>query len=288
MIHAVTPSRRRQYAQQMDAMFTARHALYVEGRGWEDLRREDGREQDQFDHQDAIYLMALDSDQALEGGLRLVPSSAPHMLSDVFSHLCTGQSAPTGPDVFELSRVFVSHESPRDPQGRLIKGKLMVALYEFCLRHGIGTLTSVCDTYFLPRLLESGLDVRPLGLPQPYETGEMVAISMAVRSGDVALLQHNYGIDGGMLVEAPFPEWTSPVEGNGSDSVEAAAHRLDQMKDQDPDLTDLLEELQALMPRLASKNPAVVRRAESSLDGLAHRARYHVAEREGGHSGTLN
>ncbi len=44
---------------QLEEMHRIRHRIYVEGRGWKALRKSDGREVDEFDTDDAVYLLGL-------------------------------------------------------------------------------------------------------------------------------------------------------------------------------------------------------------------------------------
>ncbi len=48
-VHVVTNENASFYAEELLCYFRWRHLIYVEERGWEDLRREDGLERDQFD-----------------------------------------------------------------------------------------------------------------------------------------------------------------------------------------------------------------------------------------------
>ncbi len=86
MIHVVTRENRHLYTSRLEEYFRVRHEIYVEERKWEELRRPDGLERDQFDTDDATYLMAIDRDRVV-GGVRLVPTDRPTLLSDVFPYL---------------------------------------------------------------------------------------------------------------------------------------------------------------------------------------------------------
>ena len=62
MIDVVTRHNANLYSEALQQMFKLRHALLVEERGWEDLRKTDGLERDQFDGPDATYLLAMQDD----------------------------------------------------------------------------------------------------------------------------------------------------------------------------------------------------------------------------------
>src|ERR1041384_1478666 len=95
MIHVITGANRHRYAAELLAHFRLRHEIYVVERNWKDLARADGLERDQFDDVDATYILAIDDGQVI-GGSRLVPTTRPHLLSEVFPYLASvrGPSRP--------------------------------------------------------------------------------------------------------------------------------------------------------------------------------------------------
>ena len=62
MLYLIDGRNRAEYALQIEEMFRFRHSVYVEGRGWKAIARPDRREVDQFDTDEAIYLLGLASD----------------------------------------------------------------------------------------------------------------------------------------------------------------------------------------------------------------------------------
>src|SRR4051794_5870229 len=105
IIHVVTNDNKSLYGDFIEQFHKLRHKVFVEERGWSDLRRPDGLEIDAYDTADAIYLLALDQDRVV-GGQRLYPTVLPHMISDVFAHLAT-RGVPRAFHIFEWTRYFV-------------------------------------------------------------------------------------------------------------------------------------------------------------------------------------
>ena len=60
MIHVVTSANRHLYEPELLTHFRLRHEVYVAERNWKELERADGLERDQFDNQDATYILAID------------------------------------------------------------------------------------------------------------------------------------------------------------------------------------------------------------------------------------
>lgn len=80
-----------------------RHKVFVEKLGWQ-LKCEQGLEYDQFDRDDTIYVVAQNDDDQIIGTARLLPTSRPYLLGEVFPQLLNGQRPPCSDDIWELSR----------------------------------------------------------------------------------------------------------------------------------------------------------------------------------------
>ncbi|WP_423391427.1 acyl-homoserine-lactone synthase [Burkholderia sp. LMG 21824] len=87
-------------------MFEYRYKVFVEVLGW-DLACERGVEKDQFDREDTVYVLALDDQGELVGIARLLDTSRPYLLGDVFPQLLNGMPKPCDPGIWELSRFAV-------------------------------------------------------------------------------------------------------------------------------------------------------------------------------------
>lgn len=89
------------------ALFTKvahyRHKVFIETLGW-DLKTRNGEELDQFDHPDTLYVVSQDDEGSVNGCARLLPTTGPYLLGDVFPELMNGLPVPCSPDVWELSR----------------------------------------------------------------------------------------------------------------------------------------------------------------------------------------
>jgi len=80
-----------------------RQKVFVEQLGW-NLITQDGAELDQFDRPDTVYVVAQDDDGRVFGCGRLLPTTRPYLLGDVFPQLLNGLPPPCSPEVWELSR----------------------------------------------------------------------------------------------------------------------------------------------------------------------------------------
>ena len=72
------------YPETMRQMHRLRHEVFCTQLGWVEPS-EDRMEKDGFDRRGAIYLVSLDDHENVDGCWRLLPTSGPYMLSDVFA-----------------------------------------------------------------------------------------------------------------------------------------------------------------------------------------------------------
>lgn len=80
-----------------------RHKVFVEQLGW-DIPTQDGMELDQFDRPDTMYVVAQDSEGEVFGCARLLPTTRPYLLGELFPQLLNGLPPPSSPWLWELSR----------------------------------------------------------------------------------------------------------------------------------------------------------------------------------------
>ena len=95
-----------------------RHKIFVERLGWS-LQTQDGLEFDQFDRSDTVYVIAQNEKGNIVGCARLLPTTRPYLLAEVFPHLLNGLPPPQSTDVWELSRfcaVDLNGTVPREPK----------------------------------------------------------------------------------------------------------------------------------------------------------------------------
>src|SRR5271165_7582008 len=75
------------FPKEMDAMFRNRAEIFSGRLGWDVVVR-NGYERDQFDDANPLYLVSVDPEtEDYWGSLRLLPTTGPNMLRDVFPYL---------------------------------------------------------------------------------------------------------------------------------------------------------------------------------------------------------
>jgi len=201
MIDCVTAQNAHRYGDALHQMFQRRHEIFVKRRGWKELARPDGLEKDQFDTEQAIYLLSIRDDGTVDGGLRLVPTTGPHLLADVFPHFVRGE-VPRGPNVFEMTRYFSIRDHAERRHMRRVRGELLCSMFEYCLGHGGEWITTMLDTFYIHRMRENNWNETALGRPTPYAEGVGVAVKIAVTRENLGWTRSVHGIFWPALREA--------------------------------------------------------------------------------------
>jgi acyl-homoserine lactone synthase len=193
-IHAIHAGNRHLYKDALDQHYRIRHEIYVGERKWMDLKRPDGREIDQFDTDNAVYLLGIEPGKGVIGGSRLVPTLEPHLMSDVFPELANHRGLPRSADIFEWTRIFIV--PARRETGRLSKaaGIVYCGILEFCLSHVIRQISVVCEAYWIPRLLALGWNPVLLGTPIEKDGMTIVGITCDMTEEALALTRTIYEI----------------------------------------------------------------------------------------------
>ena len=175
MVHVITAHNSHLYEAELDACFRLRHEIFVEERKWHALRRADGRERDQFDTRHTVHFAVIRQGEVV-GYARMLPTTRPHLLSDVYPQLVDGGRVPRGADIFEWTRHCVARKcrgrTPLNPTER----EIILGIFEYCVANGITQITGQGSPAWITRMLEMGLDVTPLGYPQQLDGEQVVAM----------------------------------------------------------------------------------------------------------------
>jgi acyl homoserine lactone synthase len=163
-------------SRKLDGMFRLRHEVFKERLDWE-VGSQAGKERDMFDDLDPVYIVCEDAGEVL-GSWRLLPTTQPYMLKDVFPELLYGMPAPEAPDVWEISRFAVSKRMANNESlGTIntVTNLLLEQLFTFAARRNISRIVAVADVRFERILKRAGLLTQRFG--PPLQIGVTKAIS---------------------------------------------------------------------------------------------------------------
>ncbi|WHU02403.1 acyl-homoserine-lactone synthase [Sphingomonas sp. NIBR02145] len=170
----------------MRAMFEARKRVFVDLLGWDLPVLAGLYEVDQYDDGHARYLILTDTDQNHLASARILPTTGPHILGELFLELCEA-SVPSGPDTWEISR-FCLERRLRAPERRRCRDALVTALAHYALANGITTYTGVAEQGWLEQILAFGWQAEPLGRPNRIGTLALGALRITITPDTPRLL----------------------------------------------------------------------------------------------------
>ncbi|MEJ6780965.1 acyl-homoserine-lactone synthase [Aminobacter sp. Piv2-1] len=176
MLHVVTSQTKDSHSAMLGEAFQLRHRVFVEEKGWSDLRRADGRETDRFDDEHAVHMVYIEAGKVI-GYQRLLPTTRPHLLSEVMPELCEGER-PVGANIWEWTRYCV--EPAYRERGRMLSpvaNALLSGIVEWGLDTGVGTIVIEMNPLWLLRLVQLHFRVTPLGVPHLINGEETVAVT---------------------------------------------------------------------------------------------------------------
>lgn len=148
-----------------EALATYRHKIFIERLGWP-LPVNDGKERDQFDHPETLYVMTRLPDDSICGCARLLPTTEPYLLSEVFPHLLGGAPAPHSSDVWELSRFAAATIDPDSSVDATVNTRcLLAAAVKVAFERGARRLITVSPLGIERLLHRMGVHAHRAGPP---------------------------------------------------------------------------------------------------------------------------
>jgi N-acyl-L-homoserine lactone synthetase len=198
----------------IEGMYRLRHTVFSERLKWTSLNP-DGREVDRFDALNPVYLICRDPSGDVVGCWRLLPTSGPYMLKDIFSHLLGDAAAPEEEDVWEISR-FAIDPNLRQYQSlgavSHIVGHMLIELFDFAERNNIRRIVAASDIRFDRILARSGLRTRHFAPPVAMENSLAVAGWADISEDNRAKIEERLGRSLPALPHEPVPHVIPPLK----------------------------------------------------------------------------
>lgn len=202
LAHIVTSANRSSYAAALEEMHRQRHQVFVQTKGWRDLRPLDGEERDEFDADDATYILVLNDVGDLEASLRLIPSHRPHML-EVLAASWRIRDVPVDYGTWEWSRYLPGRRGAS--HGRLVESRavLITGALEFARSRSITMFTACCDVKRFNMFPELGWEMQFLSDVVDYGQGRAAAIAWRVSQRELDYARAHFGLSRPVTVEMP-------------------------------------------------------------------------------------
>jgi len=173
-VHLVRRDNSYLYASELEQYWRGRYKHCVLERGWKQLERPDGRDIDQFDTGETLHLLAIDAGQVI-GGIRLNPTTAPTLLSEVFPHM-SDTPLVGSPHIYELTRIWVAKERRGKQYRPTVESFVTAASLECSIALGSRKVRCMIEPWRIARNLEVGWTLRPLGPAFRIDGADVVAV----------------------------------------------------------------------------------------------------------------
>ena len=159
-----------EFPRLLDDMHRLRRAVFAGRLDW-DVHVQGRYEIDRFDFENPVYLISCDDVTGeVRGCARLLPTTGPNMLRDVFPFLLEDGQSFESTTIWESSRFSVDHRwmGKEYSQNRinLVTGELLLGLNELGQHVGLTSVVSVFDAMMLRVMRRAKCDFDVVAGPQ--------------------------------------------------------------------------------------------------------------------------
>lgn len=190
MIEAFTVETAHLLGDALPAHHRLRHKIFVERQGYQ-VPTYRGMEWDTFDTPAAVYMMWRDDLQQVRAIARLIPTTVPYMIKELWPQLISGHALPSSPDVWEVTRMGVDR-SLLPAVRRRVFGEMMCGCGEFARKLGIREYYLVTHPRVIHTIEVNGCETRLLGRPQSLGASLVAAASVAITNQAISTLRATY------------------------------------------------------------------------------------------------
>ncbi|MBT3629073.1 MAG: autoinducer synthase [Rhodospirillaceae bacterium] len=170
-----------------------RYRLFVERQEW-DVPYFHGMEYDQFDTPAAVYLLQRDKQGEVRGATRLIPTTRPYMIKDVWPDLVDSDDLPASPEIWEGTRFGVEAGLSAQERNR-VAAELVLACLEFGLQNGIQQYLVLMPILIIRRIIGgAGCNYDLLGETKSIGNHRVGVASVEVSHAALAEARRRFGI----------------------------------------------------------------------------------------------
>lgn len=205
MIYVVDSLNAKDYPDLLDAMFRLRKRVFSDRLGW-DVQVTEGREIDLFDGLDPAHVISVNDEGNVVGCMRLLQTTGPHMLADVFSSILDGEPPLRSSTVWEATRFCVDTQRLSRGRGRntisYVTSEVMIGAFEYAMAAGVQDAVAVIDPVMDRVLQRSGnAPYGYLGSAKPM--GKVVALAALMDCSEdrVSSIRAFSGIKGNVFAQ---------------------------------------------------------------------------------------
>jgi len=193
MMQLITAEIYGEFVNDLADMHRLRYRVFKERLQW-DVQVSGDLEIDEFDALHPAYLLQRAADGALQGCVRLLPSTRPTMLHDVFPALLGGNPAPASASLWESSRFALDlPPNARKPETGIASAtfELFAGMIEFGLSRQLTNIVTVTDARMERILRRAGWPLRRIA--DPASIGNTLAVAGYLEVSTAALMRVRTG-----------------------------------------------------------------------------------------------
>lgn len=205
MIHVIDSLCKNEYRNMLEEMFRLRARVFEGRLGW-DVQVRDGMERDHFDDLDPAHIVSVDDEGRVVGCMRLLQTTGPHMLSDVFSSIMDGEPPLRSSTLWEATRFCVDTNLLTSGRGAntisYVTSEVMIGAFEYAMAAGVTDAVAVIDPVMNRVLQRSGnAPYDYVGSPKPMGKVTALAALMDCSKERIARIREFSGITHDVFVQ---------------------------------------------------------------------------------------
>lgn len=140
MLQIIDEHNRHLFSDALQDMHQMRYRAAVQEMGWHIEADKLGRDIDEFDYHDTVYVLYFNPDGSVGACGRLNPTMRPHLLSEVFPKQCI-DGVPVDDNIWHYSRYLVERAGKTQREYMLAWMLVTQAVNEWCISKNVEKVT---------------------------------------------------------------------------------------------------------------------------------------------------
>ncbi|MEP3199213.1 MAG: acyl-homoserine-lactone synthase [Lentilitoribacter sp.] len=208
------------YESLLQQMYRLRKKVFFDQLNW-DVPVSGDIEKDTYDEANPVYLVWCDDDKMkLYGAVRLMPTTGPTLLYDVFRNTFPDLTSFEAPGIWEGTRMCIDQKLILKDHPNIEPGQafsiLLLALCEVAIKHGIHTMVSNYEPQMKRVYRRAGIEVNELGRSADYGKYPVCCSTFEVSKQVLEKMRMKMGI------KQPFYQAAHPKRSIADYALEAA------------------------------------------------------------------
>ncbi|MEL6201725.1 MAG: acyl-homoserine-lactone synthase [Pseudomonadota bacterium] len=197
MIISVEKRDQSEHRHLLDQMFQTRKRIFADQLGW-DVPVHGAWERDDYDDLDPVYLILTDETHKRHlASLRLMPTTGPTLLHDVFKDTMPSAANLSSPEIWECTRFCIEPNTDEQDNrwGITASSLLLLGLCELGLKNGIEMVVANFDPVMKRIYNKAGCEVEVHGVSKSYGRRPVACGTFEVSPRILRKMRNHLGID---------------------------------------------------------------------------------------------